>query len=146
MNIWKSGLLGGKKRKGPLWNKWIWVNKILCFNSTKNWNYAKYKFQGLECHIYVVVGTFLVLATFRHFLLLLELKTKLIKFCTQFWIKPLKFLPSICTSLLLCSRQVQRNRLRFFKKFKRQCCDLFAIINKSICYNQNIIFKDWFIF
>ena len=37
-------------------------------------------------------------------------------FCTSFYINPLKFLLSISTSLLLCSKQVQRNCLHFFNK------------------------------
>ena len=37
-------------------------------------------------------------------------------FCASFYINPLKFLLSISTSLLLCSKQVQRNCLHFFNK------------------------------
>ena len=43
---------------------------------------------------------------FSHLLSLLELKTKFIKFCTKFLIKQVKFLPSLCTSLLLRSKPV----------------------------------------
>ena len=58
---------------------------------------------------------------FCHFLSLLERKTKFINFCTKFWIKKVKFLPSKCTSLLLRSKPVQKNCLRFFRNFTKQC-------------------------
>ena len=50
-----------------------------------------------------------------------RLKTKFINFCTKFWIKQVKFLLSRCTILLLCSKPVRQNCLRFFKTFKKQC-------------------------
>ena len=71
-----------------------------------------------ECHIYVVFWTALVLAIFGHFLLLLELKTKFIKFWTKLSIKQVNFLPFRCTSLLLRTKPVQRNWLHFFKTLR----------------------------
>ena len=65
--------------------------------------------------------TTLVFAIFGHFLLILEKKTKFIKFCIKFHVKQGKILPSNCTKLLLGSKPVQRNGLHFFRFFKRQC-------------------------
>ena len=58
---------------------------------------------------------------FGHFLYILQLNTKSIKFCTIFYIKQFKFPLSRCTSLLLCSTPIPRNCLRFSKYFKKQC-------------------------
>ena len=58
---------------------------------------------------------------FEHVLLLLEIETKLIKFCTKLQVKQAKVLLSNCTSLLQCSDPGQLNRLHFFKNFKTKC-------------------------
>ena len=67
-------------------------------------------------------GLFQFQPFFVHFLSLFQIKTKFIKFCTKFFEKPTTFFPSKCTSLLLRSKPVQRNCLRFFKNFKNSTC------------------------
>ena len=62
-----------------------------------------------------------ILFFFDYFLSHLACKTKFITFRSIIWIKQVKFLPSRCTSLLLHSKPVERNWLRFFKYFKKQC-------------------------
>ena len=57
---------------------------------------------------------------FCYFLSLLERNTKVSKFLNKFFKKRAKFLPSSCTNLLLRSKPVQRNWLRFFKIIKKQ--------------------------
>ena len=67
---------------------------------------------------YAFSRTVLVLGFFwggGHFVLRLEIKTKLIAFCTQFQVKQVKFLPSNSNSLLLHGTPVQQNFLYFFK-------------------------------
>ena len=56
----------------------------------------------------------LVLAIFRHFRLLLEIRTKLIQLYTPFRVKQAEFSPSECTSLLQTSAV---KLLAFFPKF-----------------------------
>ena len=65
---------------------------------------------------------------FEHVLLLLEIETKLIKFCTKLQVKQAKVLLSNCTSLLQCSDPGQLNRLHFFKNFKTKCTFIFVLI------------------
>ena len=55
---------------------------------------------------------------FDLFLLHLDIKTKFIKFYTEFWVKRDKFLPRKCTSWLLCSKPVHQHYFHFFKTFK----------------------------
>ena len=62
--------------------------------------------------------TTLVLHLFGYFLFLLEIKTKLTKFITKFHVKHDKFSPSNCNSLPLRRKLLQRNCLKFFKRFK----------------------------
>ena len=52
-------------------------------------------------------------------LAVIELKIMFIKFCNKFWIKQVQFLQSRCTSLLLRSKPVQQNCLRFLENFKK---------------------------
>ena len=77
-------------------------------------------------------GLFQFQPLFGHFLPVLELETKFIKFCTKFWIKEVRFQPSRCTSLLLRSKLVQRNCLRFFKNFKKLRALTVKGVNKNI--------------
>ena len=60
--------------------------------------------------------------------LLLDIKSKLIKFCIKCWVKKPNYsvpdywnFPCKCTSLLLCSKPVQQNFWHIFKNFKTQC-------------------------
>ena len=52
------------------------------------------------------------------FLFFLKPTKKFTGFYTKFWVEPVKFLVSRCTSLLLHSKPVQQNYLDFFKDFK----------------------------
>ena len=73
---------------------------------------------GLFNHFYHLTIFNQFLTIFSHFLLLLEIKNKLIKFSTKFQLKQAKFLPFKCASLLVRSKLVQQNSLYFFKIFK----------------------------
>ena len=77
-------------------------------------------YQGLGSYIYlylslrktrvcVFFGLFSFKPFFGYFLLLSEIKTELIQFCTKFQVKQVKFSASKCTSY--------RNCLLFFQKF-----------------------------
>ena len=54
-----------------------------------------------KMHICVFPECFSFMHFFWLFLLLLDIKTKVIKFCTEFWIKQVNVLPRKCTSLLV---------------------------------------------
>ena len=73
--------------------------------------------------------TTLVLAFSGQFLLSLQENTKFIKIYTKFRIKQTNVLPSKCTSVLLRSKLIQQNSLRFVKKFLKKVRALRA--NKS---------------
>ena len=53
---------------------------------------------------------------FGYFLLLLEVNTKLIKFCTKFHLTQANFMPFKCTSLLLCRNCLPPKLPAFFQK------------------------------
>lgn len=59
---------------------------------------------------------------FIKFLLFLEIKTKIIRFCTKFQVKKNNFLQSKFPSLLLHSKTVQRNCLHFSIILKHSLC------------------------
>ena len=52
--------------------------------------------------------------------------------------KKVNLLRSRCTSLLLCSKPVQRNWLRFFKNFKKQCT-LQGIIKLNLLWEMLLL-------
>ena len=108
------------------------VLQLLMFKHYRNFGISKIKFfkfsknervnpQTVNATCIRFSGLFQFQSFFGHFLSLLEHKTKFIKFWTKFRIKQVQFLPSRCTSLLLRNKPVQRNRLRFSKKFQKQC-------------------------
>ena len=66
-------------------------------------------------------GPFQFQTFFGVLLLFLDIKSKFTGLCTKFYVKQAKILLPKCTSLLQCSKPVQRNHLRFFKNFKTQC-------------------------
>ena len=63
----------------------------------------------------------LILDIFSIFLLFSDIKAKIIKFGTKFWVNQANFFPSKCTSLLLRSKPVRRSYLHTFKNFKTPC-------------------------
>ena len=56
----------------------------------------------------------------RHFLWVLEARSKLILFYTKFWVNRARLLASKCTSLLLRSKPVQWNYRHFFLRFQTE--------------------------
>lgn len=78
----------------------------------------------LTLSLYSFFGNVLILANFRKFLLVLEIKYKSIKISNKFWGSKDKILPSEWTSLLLRGKQLQYICLYFFQGFKKIMRDL----------------------
>ena len=93
-----------------------------------------------KMHICVFTDYFSFSQFFGRFLLLLEIKTKIIKFCTKFQVKQGKFLLFKCTSLLLhrkpaklpavfqnLQKTVSALRIKNEIEAQKFCCELFKI-------------------
>ena len=96
------------------------------FKKTLFWDYPR--ILDLTIDLYATNSTYMWFSqlfsfqqVFGYFLSLLQRKTNIIKFYTKFWIKKATFLASRYTSLLLRSKPVQQNWLRFLKNFRKQC-------------------------
>ena len=100
------------------------LSLVLLQTFSSNLQTAKYKdtrFSGI-----IWFSNFL-----SHFLLLLEARTRLIKFYTKYWVNQVIFLTCKCPCLLPRSNPKQQNHLYFFRYFIWECA-LYGLIRFSI--------------
>ena len=93
-------------------------------------------------YIHIFFSLLWFLQFLRPFLLVLQARSKRIRFFTKMWLKRTSFMASTCTSLLLHRKPVQRNYRHFFQRF--QSDDRVLRVSKTRITGENSFNGDHF--